>query len=337
MLLFPFFVQLMSSTFVRDGISNPELFNGFVLPKVFTKMVYMLSYLRRDNLSTFEYNIDGIASLAELKTYCRTLIESESFIEELKDFLHANSDYLETFNHFQGVKDVELSMVSTLTKLSNVNSVNDLCNIIFTFMEKLGRDLCNDATSFETMPEFFFIYLSSEDKVRTLGCRLMTWISHDKGILSTSGDELYFNASFMFRIFVSTTEIFMDDLCLGTPTPGKSDTFGQINMSLKSGVVLSLLLNFDKAIGNPSNVTSDDLPKTPSNKKKPKAQRGNGSPSPYRDFSTLRQFKKTGPEENLDYKIIHVVYKCKVVPIVVPSIFKLTRKAIDSLDFSLVS
>lgn len=337
MLLFPFFIQILSSTFVRDGLTNPELFSGFNLPKIFTKMVYMLSYLRRDNLDIFEYKIRDINSLNELKTFIRKLLANESFLGELRAFLNANNDLLETFNHYNGVKDVEKSMIDTLTKMSNVSNVNELCNLIFTLMEKLGRDLCTDSTSFESADSFFSTYMKSDDNVRTLGCRLMTWINRDIGMLSTSGAELYFNSTFMFRVFVDSTEIFVDDISLGKPTPGTSDTVGQINMNLSSGVILSLLLNFDKAVGNPSEAsTTNDSPNTKT-KKRSKKKNDNGSPTLSRGFSTLANANSNNVQPNREYKLIHIIHNCKVVPIVVPSIFKLTRQAVDSLDFSLVS
>lgn len=79
MILFMFLVQVLSTTFMREGLSNHMLMGAYKLPKIFTKLVYSLSFLRRADLKVFEYNVKEFSSFATFIKYCETLLESDTY------------------------------------------------------------------------------------------------------------------------------------------------------------------------------------------------------------------------------------------------------------------
>jgi len=171
MLLFPLLIQIMSSTFVRKGISNFELFYGFKIPKFFGKLVLSLSYLQRTDLSTYSYVINDISNLSDLRCFINDLLEDNNYFKDLEKELDNNKYLLETYHLFvdkEGnvkFKDIIHAFKSILINLRDANNVNDLVSTIFTISEKMGRDFCQDNNSFDSCEYFFKLYLASEDNL----------------------------------------------------------------------------------------------------------------------------------------------------------------------------
>lgn len=69
----------MSLPFIRDGLTRPDSFNNYVLPKVFTKLVLMLSSFRAENLVVYEYGLPNIFNFTDLIAKINETLQSADF------------------------------------------------------------------------------------------------------------------------------------------------------------------------------------------------------------------------------------------------------------------
>jgi hypothetical protein len=162
-------IQILSTNFVREGVTRIEGFSQFILPKVFTQAVLMLSSLKSPDLKNYQYQLVDIHNFDDLINFIKSLLDDEEYWIAFEENYFQKKHLFETF-HDRNFVDIKKSVQSALSAICKSSGIHELLNVIFHGMHILGCDLGHDSNTLNG-EEFLKLYLSDNPKERSLGLR----------------------------------------------------------------------------------------------------------------------------------------------------------------------